>query len=392
MKSMARGTSKMIVTVWRKIRERGWRWFWLRVAEKTVHPHSAVGRYVNPIVARAQKLRPGLMSSGASRQIAPMSRTLFLFYDLQVAPITFNVIDDLIAAELMRRRLNLADIHVVIVPGRNEGLRWEDAEYDVAVDRATRYWRLYNIVIASFPLLPSCSGYTLCSSRQQATDIQRAWSAAVYPEGYTVALPVPPLRRLLTERARAGEKVFPGFVTPTEAMRFMRRRLEVLCGARRPVVLTLRGYGYMPQRNAQPEIWAEFARSLDPERYIPIFVPDTHAIPEPIPEVLKGFAMMPEVAVNILLRMALYECAWLNMANMHGPMALCWYNERCRYVIFQAVGTAPQTSREALETDGYVLGEQLPWATSLQRWVWEKESVDNLRYHFAEMEKLIEAN
>jgi hypothetical protein len=111
-----------------------------------------------------------------------------------------------------------------------------------------------------------------------------------------------------------------------------------------------------------------------------------------VPEALKDSVMMPEVAMNLQLRMALYECAWLNMANMHGPMELCWYNERCRYIIFQAVDTAPQTSRAAIEAEGYVVGEQLQWATPLQRWVWEGENAENLRSNFSDMEKLIEAS
>jgi hypothetical protein len=46
------------------------------------------------------------------------------------------------AAEMMRRRLGLADIYVAIVPGRNDGLRWEDADYEAVISRANRQSRV----------------------------------------------------------------------------------------------------------------------------------------------------------------------------------------------------------------------------------------------------------
>jgi hypothetical protein len=369
-----------VMLVRAKIAERGWRWFWLRLSEHLVHPRS-------PLAALA---RPLLRRLAARRGSRSMSGTLFLFYDLQVAPLTFNFIETLAAAEMTRRRLGLADIYVAVVPGRNDGLRWEDADYAAVVDRANRQWRLHNIVVAAAPLLPSCRGYMLCASREQAAELARGWARHVFPAGYSVAFPVPLMIREVMDRARAGERVFPCLATPREAMRLMRRRLEALAQGRRAVVITLRGYGYMPQRNAKIEAWAEFARALDPERYVPVFVRDTERTPDPLPEALRDFAVIPEVALNLQLRMALFECAWLNMALMHGPMELCWFNERCRYLIFQSVDSAPQTSREAIAREGYELGGQLPWALPLQRWVWEPDDLEVLQRCFREMERVIE--
>lgn len=367
-----------------KIAERGWRWFWLRVSEHLVHPASPLAFLIRPLVR-------GISMRGAAHAFDSMSATLFLFYDLQVAPLTFNFIETLAAAEMARRRLGLSDIYVVIVPGRNEGLRWEDADYAAIIDRANREWRLHNILLGALPLLPSCRGHMVCASREQAAEIQSWWGHHIFPEGYNVSWPVPPLLRELMERARRREQVFPCLSAHPEAMRLMRRRIDPIAQGRRLVVITVRGYDYMPQRNGQIENWAAFARSLDPARYLPVFVRDTERTPDPVPEVLKDFTLIPEVALNLQLRMALFECAWLNMALMHGPMELCWFNHRCRYLIFQSVDSTPQTSREAIQREGYELGRQLPWALPLQRWVWEPDDLDVLQRCFLDMESALES-
>lgn len=369
-----------------KIARRGWRWFWVRLGEKLVDPTSRIGGVAGPAVHGLRKLRapaqPGRSSSAA--------KTLFLFYDLQVLPITFNAIDDLAAAEIIRRRRGLDDIQVVIVPGRHDGLRWEDEEYDSIVNRDVRYWRLHNIVIAAFALLPRCTGYTLCSSRAEAADLLAARVRHVYPAGYTEALPVATSRRPVMEWARAGEPVFPVLTSTPEALRLVQARLEVVAGGRRVIVITLRNYGYGPQRNSRTEEWAAFARSLDPSRYVVIFVPDTEAALGPTPDALRDFPIMPEAAFNLQLRMALYELAWLNMALMHGPMELCWYNEKCRYIILQIVDSSPQTSRAVLLAEGYDIGGQLPWAKPYQKWVWKPDRLEVLQRHFRDMESLLE--
>ena len=43
----------------------------------------------------------------------------------------------------------------------------------------------------------------------------------------------------------------------------------------RVVTITLRCYHYMPARNSNLSAWTTFARSLDPNRYLPVFIPDT---------------------------------------------------------------------------------------------------------------------
>ncbi len=84
--------------------------------------------------------------------------------------------------------------------------------------------------------------------------------------------------------------------------------------------------------------------------------------------------------------MALYEAAWLNMALMHGPMELCWYNEKCRYVLFIATGSAAVNSEAALMENGHSVGRDLDFSTPFQRIVWKRDDLLTLQAAFGEMQ------
>ena len=78
--------------------------------------------------------------------------------------------------------------------------------------------------------------------------------------------------------------------------------------------------------------------------------------------------MCSEAAINLGLRMALYERAYVNLGVNNGPMGLCWLNDRTRYVTFKMLTDAvPQTTPEYMRHLGYEIGEQLPGAKPWQQ-------------------------
>ncbi|MCC6779451.1 MAG: hypothetical protein IT537_22955 [Hyphomicrobiales bacterium] len=384
-------TAGRLRTVVDKVKVRGWRWAWQRLCRELHYPETTQGvnlRRINAgiyaIVAHGLLLLPALVLRLVGR------RTLTLFYDLDVAPVTFDVIDYLMVAELERRRRGLARIHVVIVPGRADGLRAETPEYEAAVDHAMRRWRLHNLVVPLLSLLPTCSGYTLCSSRRQATVLRLLTSGAVHPPSYWPAFPKVPLRRLLFDAARAGVPIFPGLQVPEQGLRYVRAWLSTYAADRRAVVITLRQYGYSPARNSNMAAWIDFARRLDKRRYVPVFVLDIATTMErPVPE-LEEFMIFREAPFNMTMRAALYQMAWLNICQAHGPTELMWYNEQCRYLIFFTLGSSPETQAEFLRGYGMEPGETPAFARPHQRWVWAPDDLPNIEREFLAMANAID--
>ncbi len=358
-------------------RQRGAGWLVRRIRDELVAPRS--------------KLLRGLRGSLASAPAGADERTLYFFFDLHLCPLAYDIATYMAGAELERRRLGLASVHVVFVPGQVDGLRLELPAYDAAVDADARRSRLHNLVVPVTGLLPACSGYTLCGSRTEAEALFRDRTRHVYPGAWRPGLPVAPVARAVRDAARAGEPVFPLLQAPAAALGQADRYLAAHAAGREPVVITLREYAYTPARNSNVDAWVAFADGLDARRYAAIFVPDTEKSLDPLPEGLRRHLVLDAAAWNVHLRMALYERAYLNLAVVHGPMELCWYNEHCRYLLFCPVNTAALTTEEVLGREGFEVGGQLPFARPWQRWVWEADDLLAIRREFAGMHDVLEA-
>jgi hypothetical protein len=361
------------------IRHRGLRWLGRRIRREVWAPTTVLSRIVSIMVSPF--VRAFLRRKGKARA----GDVLYFFFDLEVLPITYDVVTYLAAAEMRRRSLNLASIHVVIVPGSVRGLRDESPDYAAAVDEDARRWRLHNLVIPIFRMLPSCTGYTLCSTRSDAFNIFMPNAENVYPEGYSVARPLAPQSREICDIARAGQTVLPMLRATPQAVAYIRRFLEARRQGRRVLVVNLRHYSYMPGRNSADENWFSFARGLDSTQWMPVFVMDTETALDPLPVELAEFVVCHAAPWNVELRMALYESADLTMSIGQGPMELCWFNHRCRYAVFLRPNASPESSDDAHRAHGFEIGKDLPYAIQGQRWIWASDDVPIIRSVFAEM-------
>ncbi|TMI82270.1 MAG: hypothetical protein E6H04_05070 [Bacillati bacterium ANGP1] len=160
---------------------------------------------------------------------------------------------------------------------------------------------------------------------------------------------------------------------------------------RRVISVTLRDYDFMTARNSNLGAWTAFARRLDPEKFVPVFVLDTARTLDPLPANLEGFEVFREPSWNVGLRMALYELSYLNLGVNNGPLFLAAMNERARLLIFKIItSTVPQTTEEFMRQEGFQIGAQLPFATPFQRLVWEDDTLEVIEREFKAMVARIE--
>ena len=379
-----------------KLRGGGANWLQRRLALELTAPTTAPGQWLH---REARKLlsivlmvrrKPHRRTAGKSGT----ETTLFAFYDLKVAPVTFDFIWFLAAADLLRRRLGLLDLHIVIVPGPFHGVRDEGIDYEKVIDPPARRWRIHNILVPACALLPVPCAVTIASSRNQVAAMRAMVPGPVYPIGYETLLPnrhhpndcLIPAR---TEHARIAV-----LRAENHALRLVNTWLAGRqIDAARLITITLRGYSYMPARNSTLDYWVAFAERLDPTRFVVVFVPDVdQTLQRPLPMLAK-FLIYPEVAWNVELRMALYERAYLNLGVNGGPLSLCWFNERTRYITFRMItASVPQSTMEYARTLGFEIGESLPFATEFQEWLWDQDdSVPFIERAFNAMVTRIEA-
>ena len=116
-----------------------------------LNPGDALRSLVGRVLGSMRLLTDNLADTMGSR-----SEVLYAFYDLSVSPATFDIIVFLILAEISRVRQNCDCMHIVIVPGHEQGFqRGSLKNYRATGHKNANYeymsWRRDNI------LLPSCS-------------------------------------------------------------------------------------------------------------------------------------------------------------------------------------------------------------------------------------------
>jgi hypothetical protein len=372
-----------------KLRAGGLPWLMARVRDELQMPRTVAGQGVfRTLRGIGRSLGRG---ARRARQTLP-GDILYAFYDLGVAPVTYDFLWFLVGAELARERLGLASIHAVIVPGPHEGVRKENPEVEGHMDPAARRARIGTVLVPACALLPSVAGVTVATSRAEAARLLEITGGAVFPARYEPALPSYPGPREALHLAReSGRPVGVLRATATD-LRAVDAWLAAH-GCTRPVItITLRGYDYVPARNSNVAAWAEFAQRLDRTRFSPVIVPDTAQSFGGVPAGFHGLPVFGEATVAVGLRMALYERAYLNLGVNNGPMGLCWLNDRTRYITFKILSeAAAQTTPEYMEFLGFEIGKSLPFATPWQRWVWEEDTLEVIEGAVAEMTSRLDA-
>ncbi|MGE4219787.1 MAG: tetratricopeptide repeat protein [Alphaproteobacteria bacterium] len=306
-------------------------------------------------------------------------QTLTAFYDLQVAPVTFDFVVFLTLAEMARRRSGAQGLHVVILPGPAEGFRADDVSYDAD----NKSWRLHNIMLPALGLMETPPAVTLCRRRDEAAALESGLSGPVFPEGYRVAAPRGEFLWSGIAAAHARGESIPRLRATAQARAYMREWLAPQVQGRKTVTITLRESSHAPARNSDLSAWAEFAHSLDSARFIPVVIRDTEAAFGPIPNALTGFPLCAEAAIHLDLRLALYEQAHINLMVVNGPGILCWLSAEARFLMFKCANAAWANTRDIYwNTVGIARGGQIHGTGSFQRLVWDGDEPATIRTAF----------
>ena len=373
-----------------KIRQNGLLWCFNRIARELWHPHFS---FVQPIATFTRKLFLPFSILGRSIDRAQAAKTgfsddhIYLFYDFEVSPVTFDFCWTLALAEYERIQQGLRGVHVIFVPGKNNGLRSEDPEYELVVSHHSRVWRIHNLLLPAITLLPSFTGISLCSSRKEAAFIKSQVKHSS-PSQYSVSIP-----NYHTLNERLNEQVDLRLLSANQqSLAYISQWLDTFLDNRKLISITMRQYNYMTNRNNKMGEWLRFIQNLDQTKYAVVLIPDTElASPNPSTHIDNQCIRFIPASWNVTLRMALYEKCFLNLGVNTGPMVLCWLNKKCNYITFKLQApNSPQTSNSTMHWLGFKLNESLPFASENQKWVWEEDTFEVISREFQLMEKILE--
>ena len=274
--------------------------------------------------------------------------------DLSVVPVSYDFITWLVRAKFEAARANCDRLHVWIAPhtsGRGGvGRYWN--EYD---DAETVY-RLQHIVLPACHLAGATVTYSpldfpprnvLPAATQTFPQTSRWHHAAA-----------------LVDAVRRGETL-PTLSASEHALRLA----HDYCASQgpRPVTITLRNTPPHERDSAWPE-WERAIVGLVDRGFQPIILPDTRD---------ALVTMAPAFAVDLDLRVALYQTAALNLHVHSGAGALCWYTN-APHIMFGAC-LPEEKWREHWRKHLHIeWGEQLPWFGRHQRLVYEPDTAETI--------------
>ena len=314
-------------------------------------------------------------------------RALQAYYDLKVSPVTFDIFEFLYLAEIERVARNIDDFELFVVANTGDGFR--DAAADPPLE--TKKWHLRHIVLPAGNLLPACRRSLYLPSREEAA-ANFDYDAAVFPAGYTVDEPVANYDASGVVMALHAGKQLGSLDAPAIAVDHMRHWLASHTNGAHPIVITLRDGSFQALRNSNLDEWLRFAGSLDPDKYQPVFVPETSTVFAGSFETVTEFPVCEEAAIDIELRMALYQAAYLNLFVDSGPATLCGLNQATRSIRFKMIsGKDPSAGPALYHGLGYEPGMQYANHTSVQRTVWEDDTFETISRAFEDMVAHIES-
>lgn len=302
--------------------------------------------------------------------------TLFCFYDMEKSPSSFDIIVFLTLAENYRIYKTKCDsIHLVIVPGSNQGFRSSPNGNDIW-DINNKIWRLHHMITNSCWLLPSCKGVSILETRTEAEFIFKM-SSFTFPVGYTVLNPFEhhnwnSVFKWMVENNKLDLPLQSSIIAKNKIDKWLKSNTN-----NKTVTLNLRECS-TPARNSNINNWIALSRIIENDGYTPIIVRDAEANFDPLPEAFKNTLIFPE-ANHIEFRLALYELCDINLFVTNGIASLAWFSKNIKYAMCKLLSNDPELTSNCIEFfthSGFLVGEQPFFTMPYQKWIWNYD--DNL--------------
>jgi hypothetical protein len=360
-----------------KIWRNGFSWLVRRIRSELQTPMYEPTRKLAKAVQVANRFLP---LPAKSTQTATLPQDCIpVFYDLSVAPVTFDMAFFLADADSHARNRGKPRIFVhVVIEDESDFLSC--ASYTEVVDADSRRWRIHNIVIPLLHHYPSCVGYSIVP--RSALPALPYANPDTYPPLYGPRFnPVMQYKEVLKNLTTRG---FVGFEASIQGRRYIEKWRAAHGLSEKPiVVITLRLYGYEIQRNSNVDAWCAFAGWVRERGFHPVFVPDTDACWDELPQ-LQGKTLFREACWNLGLRIALNEAAYVSFFYSNGTATLAELSHKTRYVAFlPVIKDSMQTSEAVFNHWGLdTTVDRFPFSKEQQLISWTRDDLDHIQAAF----------
>jgi hypothetical protein len=279
-----------------------------------------------------------------------------IYYDLRAAPITFDAATYFAAAvgTLRLQGYKLFDVSIIAPDYRAYSPR------DVTYTTDQKDWRLVNLITRLPLLIPGVLNVHLTRSTRALLAKPR------YPAAYDFFnITMPYDIKHLIDAARNGADV-QVYSATDYARTWARDKL----GPGKTIVMTLRGNDYKEFRDTPLDKWFLLYEHLSRQGYRVLIIPDQHDVLYSQKYAEYSWTSIPEAAVDLDLRLALYQECHATVAWAGGNNMLLWYS-KTKFLIFGALNSTTNVTDAAYyATCGMTVGEPPSFFGPRQRIDW----------------------
>mgnify|MGYP000052991523 CR=1 FL=1 len=317
---------------------------------------------------------PGLMLDNQESELRA-------FYDLSLCPVTFDIANFLVLAEIARLEMNCKHMRIIIIPAPGHGFR------DLSVHSAPHSaHRIMSIVVPAIQSLPSCSGISLLSDRKSAENLIPKNSEPVFPYDYTLDKPT----KFYTWK-NTWEKInqnhdIQSLKAPIESCQQVNswlsdRNLETKDLA----VITLREANYQQSRNNNIREWGKFCSYLSRNGYQPLIIRDFDKTYDDLPSEIEAFPTCDIPNWNLSFRVALYERAKVAFFVNNGPWVFGLFNKNVDFLASKIITESVHVTSTKFRIEmGDVVGKNYSFLNERQKLLWKNDNCTSLIHCFEE--------
>lgn len=141
------------------------------------------------------------------------------------------------------------------------------------------------------------------------------------------------------------------------------------------VTITIRDCSYFPSRNSNIENWKKVYKYLDENNFYPIILDDMENLSvQNKKNSLDGYHQYYYANIDLRVRLALYEEAFMNLSVSSGPSNLLIYSEYCKFLIFKFFvddEQSPASLKNVEKIMGLKKNEQYAFFNKYQKLIWD---------------------
>ncbi|RJE75752.1 hypothetical protein BGP78_15480 [Pseudoalteromonas sp. MSK9-3] len=312
------------------------------------------------------------------------NKIFYTTFDLAKSLPSFDAVNFFCSIESQRKKRGAKHIHLLILPPISDSRHFQTNIHHDADDTV---WRTHQIILHLARCLPSITGVSVLTYREQLLHYPLNSSNS---DCSTYDLENP--KNMVTfndirEDIASGltSKIFQA---PTQATAIAKQFIATFSQEKPLVVINLREYTQQPFRNSDLMSLGMFVTWLEERGYYPALMRDTYNLYGELPESLRNVTCIPAASLDLTVRIAFYQQAFLTMSVNTGPSNAFYFVKDCNSIEFRWNDEQFfSISKSTMEATGFPYKQQ-PYfkSTDYNKVFWGKDSYINLKAAFQKFE------